>query len=739
MFAWIGHFVYRHRRAVIVIWIVMLAVGAVFAPGIMSHLKAGGFAETDSEAATGSRILEEELGLSPSSLAIVFYSETLTVDEPRFEQQVNTALADITGIPQIREVITFFNSRNPRMVSADRHTTYASIGMNVDLDEARAIMPEFMSNLHYDNLEQVKMLVTGQPAVYYDIESISTSDLTKAEMYAFPLCLVVLVLAFGTLVAAGLPLVMGGVSLVITIGMLSLLSRVTDMSMYVMNIVSMLGIGIAIDYSLLIVNRFREEIAGNNVEESVINTTSTAGKAVFYSAITTVIGLLGLISFQFMMLRSLGIGGAIVVLVSLMAALTLLPAILAVLGPRINALTIFRGKRRVQSGFWHRLAIRVMKHPVVVLMIVVPFLLALGSPFLDVRFGGSGVTVLPKEAPSRQGFEILEDEFGEGETSPILIAVRTEKSILGTEEIGAIYDYASELSRLDGVVRVDSIVTLDSYLSREQYQGMYANPSLIDNPAIKSTLSRLTSDTTTLISVISNRPPVTQEASALVKEIRNLRPHEAINVYVTGLSAEIMDIVDKMYRDFPKVLIFVLVATYFALLFLFRSVILPLKAILMNVMSILASYGALVFIFQQGHFSNLLDFSPVGSIESSLPIIMFCVLFGLSMDYEVFLLTRIREHHLETGDNTASVALGLEKTGRIITSAALIMVLVAGSFGFTDILLVKAMGIGIAIAILVDSTVVRSLFVPATMRLLGKWNWWMPGSGSGLKGRSHGK
>jgi len=739
MFAWIGHFVYRHRRAVIVTWIVMLAAGAVFAPGITSHLKAGGYSETESEAATGSRILEEELGLSPSSLAIVFYSETLTVDEPRFEQQVNAALADITGIPQIREVITFFNSRNSRMVSADRHTTYASIGLNVDLDEARSLMPELKQKLQPDSLDEVQMLVTGQPAVYSDIESISTSDLTKAEMYAFPLCLVALVLAFGTLVAAGLPLAIGGVSLVITLGIISLLSRVTDMSMYVMNIISMLGIGIAIDYSLLIVNRFREEIAGNNLEDSIVSTTSTAGKAVFYSAITTVIGLLGLISFQFMMLRSLGIGGAIVVLVSLTAALTLLPAVLAVLGPRINALSVFRRKRSTQFRFWHHLATWVMKHPVVVLVVVVPFLLALGSPFLEVKLGGSGVMVLPESAPSRQGYEIMEAEFGEGETSPILIAVRSEKSILGTEEVGAIYNYARELSLLDGVVRVDSIVTLDSLLSKEHYQGMYANPPLIDDPTIKSALSRLTSDTTTVISVISNQPPVTQEANDLVKEIRNLRPHEAIDVYVTGLSAEIMDIVDKMYRDFPKVLIFVLGATYFALLFLFRSVILPLKAILMNVMSILASYGALVFMFQQGHLSSLLDFSPVGSIESSLPIIMFCVLFGLSMDYEVFLLTRVREHYLETGDNTASVALGLEKTGRIITSAALIMVLVAGSFGFTDILLVKAMGIGIAIAILVDSTVVRALFAPATMRLLGRWNWWMPGSGSGLKGRSHGK
>jgi len=424
--------------------------------------------------------------------------------------------------------------------------------------------------------------------------------------------------------------------------------------------------------------------------------------------------------------------------VSLLAALTLLPAILAILGPRVNALSIFRRRPRTGGGFWQRLALWVMRHPVVVLVLVVPFLVALGSPFLGVTLGGAGVTVLPESAPARQGYEILKAEFGEGETSPILIAVQAEQSILGPEEVSALYDFTRDIAMLDGVTRVDSIVTLDPAISKEQYQMMYARPAMIENAAIRRALMRMTSETTTLVSVVGSQPTVSEEANDLVRRTRELKPEGTVDVHVTGLTAEIMDIVDKMYRDFPRVLAFVLVATYFALLFLFRSVILPLKAILMNVMSILASYGALVFIFQQGHFAGLLDFTPVGSIESSLPIILFCVLFGLSMDYEVFLLTRIKEHYAQTGDNTASVALGLERTGRIITSAALIMVMVAGSFGFTDILLVKAMGVGIAIAILVDATAVRALFAPATMRLLGRWNWWMPafGSRSGRRSRS---
>jgi len=738
MFLWLGYGVYKHRRLAIVAWAVLLAVGAVFAPQITTYLKAGGYAEAESEAAVGARILEQELGLSPSSLTIVFTSETLTVDQPGFVHEMDAALSDLTKMEAVREVVTFVNSGDPRMVSADRHTTYAAVGLNVDLDEARSLMPRIQASLRPANLQQLRMLVTGQPAVFSDIESISTSDLTKAEMYAFPLCLAAMVLAFGTLVAAGLPIAIGGVSLVVTLGVISLLSRLTDMSMFVMNIVSMLGIGISIDYSLLMVNRFREENTSKTVEQSVVATMDTAGKAVFYSAVTTAIGLLGLMSFQYMMLRSLGIGGVIVVLVSLLAALTLLPAILAILGPRVNALSIFRRRPRTGGGFWQRLALWVMRHPVVVLVLVVPFLVALGSPFLGVTLGGAGVTVLPESAPARQGYEILKAEFGEGETSPILIAVQAEQSILGPEEVSALYDFTRDIAMLDGVTRVDSIVTLDPAISKEQYQMMYARPAMIENAAIRRALMRMTSETTTLVSVVGSQPTVSEEANDLVRRTRELKPEGTVDVHVTGLTAEIMDIVDKMYRDFPRVLAFVLVATYFALLFLFRSVILPLKAILMNVMSILASYGALVFIFQQGHFAGLLDFTPVGSIESSLPIILFCVLFGLSMDYEVFLLTRIKEHYAQTGDNTASVALGLERTGRIITSAALIMVMVAGSFGFTDILLVKAMGVGIAIAILVDATAVRALFAPATMRLLGRWNWWMPafGSRSGRRSRS---
>jgi len=731
MFSWLGHFVFGHRRAVVLGWLVLLVVGVVFAPRVTDSLKAGGYAETESEAAIASRILEEELGISPSRLTIVFTSPTLTVDHAGFTREMTGALEGLALMPEIESVTTFFSSDDPRMVSPDRHTTYALVGLNVDLDEARSLMPHIRENLDSSHLSEVRMLVTGQPAVFSDIEEISTRDLTRAEAYAFPLCLVALVLAFGSLVAAGLPLAVGAASLTVTLGIIALLSRLTDISMYVMNIVSMLGIGIAIDYSLLMVSRFREEIAVRGLEESVVATVNTAGKAVFYSALTTIIGLLGLMSFRFMMLRSLGIGGAIVVLICFLAALTLLPAIMAMLGTRVNALSLFRHRPGVEGGLWQRLALWVMRHPVVVLAVVVPLLLALGSPFLDVNLGGSGVTVLPKSAPARQGYEILEAEFGEGEMSPIMIAVKAEEDILSSEEVGALYDFTREIQRLEGVTRVDSIVTIDPRLSREQYQALYARPSLIEDPAILGALGGMASETTALVSVAASFPPISEGANALVREIRELKPGGAAEVYVGGLTAEIMDIVDRMYRDFPRVLGFVLGATYLVLLLLFRSAVLPLKAILMNIMSILASYGALVFIFQQGHLAGILNFSPVGSIEASLPIIMFCVLFGLSMDYEVFLLTRIKEHYDETGDNTQSVAVGLERTGRIITSAALIMVLVAGSFGFTDILLVKAMGVGIAIAILVDATAVRALFAPATMRLLGRWNWWMPGQNGG--------
>ncbi|MBI4497196.1 MAG: MMPL family transporter, partial [Chloroflexi bacterium] len=486
--------------------------------------------------------------------------------------------------------------------------------------------------------------------------------------------------------------------------------------------------GIGNDYSLFMVTRFREELRRTpSVEEALVATVATAGRAVFFSGMVVVIGLAGLLTFKYMMLRSIGLGGALVVVVAVLAANTLLPAFLALVGRRIDAFRVIP-QRGAGSGWWRRLAEGVAARPWPVFLGTLLALLALGAPFLRVRLGSPDVSILPPQVESRQGFDVLWEKFGPGEVSPILVVLEVpEGSVFQRDRVGALYDFVQEIARKEGVVRVNSIVSLDSTISRGQYQLLFSRPlDEIPLSGLRSSLRYLAGGRVTVVQVVSEYMAVDPQAQRLVEEIRALAPPADMRMYVGGATAELTFIVTEMYTQFPRALALIMVLTYLALLFLFGSVVLPLKAIIMDSLSILASYGALVIVFQDGYFADLLRFSPQGYVDATVPIVMFCVLFGLSMDYEVFMLSRVKEYYEATGDNGQSVALGLEHTGRLITGAALIVVIVAGSFAFADILIIKAVGLGTALAILLDATVVRALLVPATMHILGESNWWAP-------------
>jgi putative drug exporter of the RND superfamily len=405
--------------------------------------------------------------------------------------------------------------------------------------------------------------------------------------------------------------------------------------------------------------------------------------------------------------------------------MTLLPAVLAVAGRRIDAWTILP-RRASQGGLWHAIAGRVMAHAGAVFVIVMLFLVALGLPFLRVDFGAPDASILPADVQSRQGFDKLRAAFGEGEIAPILVAVTTPDPILTQERLGALYDFVARIRADPRVERVDSIVSLDPRISREQHLLLYVEPRNVRERYAREVLQELTRDRFTLIRVVTRYGQTADESKDLVRAIRNTPLGAGMNILVDGGSAGVIDYADRLYQDFPRALAFILLSTYVVLLILFRSVVLPLKALVVNTLSILASYGALVVVFQEGAFADLLRFEPLGFIEASLPIVMFCVLFCLSMDYEVFLLSRIKESYDEGKDNTASVAWGLERSGRLITSAAAIVVLVSSSFVAADVIIIKALGLGTAIAVLLDATVVRALLVPASMQLLGDWNWWAP-------------
>ncbi len=456
--------------------------------------------------------------------------------------------------------------------------------------------------------------------------------------------------------------------------------------------------------------------------------------------------------FDFMVLRSVGIAGAIVVGLAVAAALTLLPATLAVLGPRIDALPVRIRRRRAATpdpativvgatstselgdqsghGAWWRLAQWVMDRPVPVFLLTLTFLVVLGLPFLHVRFNAPDASILPPSVPSRVAYDSLIADFPVGDFEPLALAIQTSGPVTDPANVGLLYDYSRRIAADPRVERVDSIVDIDPRLGKAQYQLILSNPAGPADRFVADTLSRTTDGDLAAFSVVTRYGGNDAQARALVRDLRDpasrLAPPPGVRVLVGGGAAEVVDVVDQVGADFPRTALFILVTTYLILLVLLRSVVLPAKALVMNTLSILASFGALVWIFQDGNLSAPLGFLPPGYVETTMPVILFCVLFGLSMDYEVFLLSRMKETWDRTGDNRGSVASGLERSGRIVTSAAAIVVLVAGSFAFADVVLIKALGIGVALAVALDATVVRALLVPSTMRLLGDWNWWMP-------------
>jgi RND superfamily putative drug exporter len=753
VFERLGRFVVARHRMVIGAWLVVLAVALPLAPQVSGALRAGGFGSPDLESARARAMLASELGAPPSAVVVVFHATDSVAGSVGFERAAAGAIAGVTEAPHVVGIRS--HAIAPRQVSADGHTAYDLVLLDLEPDASPEALPAIESALR--PAPGLDVGLAGGLAFYRDVQRVSEQDLQRSEVVSLPLAGLALVLVFGSLVAAGLPLAVGGMSVVVALAAIFLAANVTPMSIFVLNLATLLGLGLGVDYSLLMTSRFREELARHRtsgadpdalrepadeeVREAVVRTVATAGRAVFFSGLTVLLGLLGLVLFTFMILRSVGLAGAIVVAAAVAAALTLLPAILVLIGRRINRFAVRRRSRAAEGeGAWSRLARRVMERPVRVLVPTLGLLIVLGVPFLHVRFNAPDATILPERVPSRAAFDRLARAFGEGEFAPLFLAIRTPGPATSPENVAALYDFSRRLAADPRVNRVEGIVDVDPRLRLEQYQLLYASPVLPPDRMVATTLRATTRADLTTFTVYTPFGGNSDQARALVDELRSrsgaLAPPPGMVVLVGGGAAEVTDVVTRISSEFPRSGLFILVTTYLVLFFLLRSVVLPAKALVMNALSIVASFGALVWVFQDGNLSALLGFRPLGFVETTQPVILFCVLFGLSMDYEVFLLSRTKEVWDRTGDNVEAVARGLERSGRIVTSAALVVVLVAGSFAFADVVLIKALGLGMAIAVALDATIVRALLVPATMRLLGRWNWWLPGPiASAIEGR----
>ena len=738
----LGAFVHAHARLVIGAWVLIVLCALPFAPQAPGALQAGGFDLPTLESARSRAALESELGAPPSALVLAISSTTLTPGTVEFETAAQRAVAGVASAPHV------VGSRShliaPTQISVEKKIVYDVILLDLKPDDSPAALEGIQSALV--EVDGITVAIAGGPSFYADIQSVSETDLQRSELISLPLAAVVLLLVFGSAVAAGLPLAVGGATVIVALAAIFGVAQATRMSIFVLNLTTLLGLGLGVDYSLLLVSRFREELGrGAKLGDAVQRTVATAGRAVFFSGVTVMLGLAGLALFDFAILRSIGIAGAITVAIAVASSVTLMPAILSLLGPRVNRLAIRRlGSGKVnERGPWARLARAVMRRPLAVALPTLALLIALGTPWLGVRFNAPDGSILPERVPSRQALDALTDAFGEGSFSPMTAAVRTDGPVTSAANIKLLYDWVQALQADPRVARVDSIVSIDPRLTLTQYQLLYSSSSFDSATPPDRYAAQILSFTTagdlTTVSITPTNGPNRPESRALVGELRAahpgsigagtpsaITPPAGLNALIGGGAAEIVDVVDTISGEFPRTAAVVILATLIILAVLLRSIVLPIKAVVMNMLSILASFGALVWIFQEGNLSAILGFAPLGFVETTIPVILFCVLFGLSMDYEVFLLTRMREIYDRTGDNTAAVAGGLERSGRIITSAALIVVVVAGSFVFAEIVLIKALGVGVAIAVALDATIVRALLVPATMRLFGKWNWWAP-------------
>jgi uncharacterized membrane protein YdfJ with MMPL/SSD domain len=746
IFAALGRATYRARR-----WLPGVGLAAViglnaWAVAAGGELSQGGWQIPGSETVVAEELLADRFGEEATAMIVVFTDPAGDAASDAFQAKVADAMAPVADASIVDEIVTYGDVRDDAFVSTDGDRTFAIARLTVDTEDA-VDDAEALADL-VAVPEGVETIVTGIPMIQHEFNVAVEEDLLRAELISLPIALLILLAVFGTVVGAAVPLIIAGLALPTALAVIGLLAGVTEMSIFVTNVTTMIGLALSIDYALFMVSRFREELRHHTVADAVERTMATVGKAVAISGIAVAIGLSSLTVFESPALRSMGIGGVVTVVSTLVFGLTVLPALLGMLGPRVNRLRVplpaalrlvEEGEvadRRRGHGLWSRIARLVMRRPLLVATPVLALLLLAGTPFLRIQLStGGNLDDLP---PSRSvnGFEIIADEFPGGDSDPVVVAVRYPEPILDDGAVdqawlAAMRRYVDGLSSIESVESVTSVLDPPSGVDRTTYEAMLVAPAAqrpAEAAAIEAYVDRWVADDVAKVEVVSSELPDSSAGRALVDGIRALpAPDGAREVLTAGLSSRSRDFMASFSSSVPWAVAIVVAVTAIVLFLTFGSVFLPVKAVLMSLLSITASFGALVWIFQEGNLSGILAFDPSGTLIASTPVLMFAVLFGLSMDYEVFLLSRIRERYLATGDNTRAVAEGIGITGGIITGAALIMVAVFGAFALGSVVMIKALGFSMALAVLIDATIVRGVLVPAFMRVMGSVNWWAPG------------
>ena len=726
MYRWLAHLALRRHRTILAVSgvVLLLSVGVLIWGGQLSSGTTEGI-----ESEVTQRLIARELAYPGESSFIILFrgKDGLTWRDPRYRPALAQALSGLRGDPRVRAVLSPDDAPQlvaERLVSADGVKTLAVVTLRDSYFAAAAAYPELRAEVKSDLLEAG---FTGFLAYRTDLDRTLAYDVMWAEIVSLPLALLLLIVVFRTVTAAAVSVGVGALAVVTGIAAITALSRVIDIAVYAINVASLIGLGVAIDYSLFIVSRYRDELAaGASYADALVTAMDTAGHAVVFSGFAVAIGLSSLLFFHGCFLATMGIGGTVVVALAVVFALTFLPAVLVALGPRIHSLPLSLPRIGGFDGGWHRIATWVMRRPVLVLLPTLGVVLLLGSPFIRLSIAAADIATLPRGVEARDVYEELRIAFPEQAQTRILVAVTYPTAPAYTpDRIPALYDLAQRLEKLPGVVKVEGAVDTDPRLNVEYFVADAETPDDELPSAARRMRAMTSASNLALLIVRTEAGPTSEAARNLVRTIRQDRRVGDGTISVTGPPANDVDLNAFIFARAPYAIGFTLIVTYIVLFVMLRSVILPLKAVIMNLLSICASFGALTWIFEDGHFASFLRFEP-GPLDANVPVLLFCAVFGLSMDYEVLMLSRMREEYLRTGDNTWAVAEGLERTGRLVTSAAAIMVLVFAAFGVARVIMVKSMGIALAIAVALDASLVRVLIVPATMRLFGDLNWWAP-------------
>jgi putative drug exporter of the RND superfamily len=698
----------RHRFTVIGVWVVLFLLG-----GLLTSMYLSGALTTQAQftnnpdSKQAQTLLEQRLsGPRRSYEVVIVRSDSKTVTDPEFKAYVQRLKGDLDALtPAVVQQATDPYQAGGRFVSHDQHAILIPVTMAGTLDDADKNIDQVLDRtLHAPHPQGFRVWVAGEATAAKDSNTIAEEDLRTGETIGIVAAVVILIVVFGALAAAVVPVVLAIIAIVVALGLVSLLGLAFDLSFFITNMITMIGLAVGIDYSLFIVSRYREERAhGRDKLAAIAAAGGTANRAVFFSGMTVVLALAGMLLNPTTIFRSIAAGAIAVVLVAVAASLTLLPALLAVMGDKVNALRVpvlFRRRQQDPErtrGFWAGVARRVMARPVTSLLLATGILLVLALPLVGIKTGFSGISTYPDGVQSKQAFTVLSRDFSGGLTSPAQIVV-------------------------DGDVRSPAVTAAIGKLQAD----LKADPAY--GP---STLTINRAGDLALVSVPVNGDPSGEAATAAVRHLRTVTIPAAFDgvdatVRVGGETAGGIDFFDLSQFYTPLGIALVLALSFLLLMVVFRSVVLPVLGVALNLLSVGAAYGLLVLVFQRGIGAGLFGFQQVDTIESWLPLLLFSVLFGLSMDYQVFLLSRIQERYGQTLDNTDAVAFGLRTTGGIITGAAAIMVAVFAGFAAGRLVFLQETGVGLAVAVLIDATLVRSVLVPAAMRLLGNWNWYLP-------------